>query len=133
LFPNKETIIFVYENNLQLNPPSQMEDKFQVEYLDDAIEFLRSLNEKERKKVLYNISKAKSVTDNELFKKLTDDIWEFRIQVNRKQIRLLSFWDKRDNKNTLVIACNGFIKKTQRTPQSELEKAEKNRVSYFGQ
>ena len=49
-------------------------------------------------------------------KKLTDEIWEFRIRFSNKQIRLLAFWDKRDNKNTLVIATNGFIKK-RRKPQ----------------
>ena len=32
---------------------------------------------------------------------------------------------------TLVVATHGFIKKTQKTPKSEIEKAEKIREQYF--
>jgi len=66
-----------------------------------------------------------------LFKKLDDQIWEFRTRFKNKQIRLLAFWDKRDNQNTLAIATNGFIKKPQKTPKKEIEKAEKLRNEYF--
>ena len=108
-----------------------MDERFQVEYSEEAFEFLNSLTEKERDKVLYNISKAIRINDQDLFKKLTDEIWEFRTLANKKQIRLLAFWDKSNNRNTIVIACNGFIKKTQKTPYSELEKAKKIRDDYF--
>ncbi|MEA1878519.1 MAG: type II toxin-antitoxin system RelE/ParE family toxin [Bacteroidota bacterium] len=46
-------------------------------------------------------------------------------------IRLLAFWDKTENTETLVVASHGFIKKTQKTPKSEIEKAEKIRRQYF--
>ena len=61
--------------------------------------------------------------DPELFKKLSDQIWEFRTKYQKKEFRLLAFWDKRDNKNTLVICTHGFIKKTQKVPRKEIEKA----------
>ncbi len=64
-------------------------------------------------------------------KKLNDLIWEFRTLYNGKTIRLFSFWDKSDNKNTLVVACHGIIKKTQKTPQKEIEKAEEIRKQYI--
>jgi phage-related protein len=48
-----------------------------------------------------------------------------------KQIRLLAFWDKTEKKETLVVATHGFIKKSQKTPKSEIEKAEKIRKQYF--
>lgn len=57
------------------------------------------------------MDKAKFVYDPELFKKLDDIIWEFRSKYNKTDYRLLSFWDKTDNQNTLVIATHGIIKK----------------------
>jgi phage-related protein len=71
--------------------------------------------------------------DKDIFKKLTKYIWEFRTLYKGKQIRLLAFWDKRDNKNTLVIVSNGFIKKTQKTHKLEIEIAENIRNRYLGQ
>ena len=35
--------------------------------------------------------------------------------------RLLAFWDKSDDKNTLVICTHGFIKKSQKTPRPEIK------------
>ena len=105
--------------------------KYGVKFLEYAKDFLDKLDEKSRKKVLFNIWKSREVNDPELFKKLSEDIWEFRTKFLTKQIRLLAFWDKTDNKETLVIATNGFIKKTKKTPKSEIERAEKIRKEYF--
>ncbi len=97
-------------------------DKFNVLFLDEVALFLESLDEKAREKILFNIWKSKKVLDPELFKKLKDNIWEFRTLYQKKQYRLLAFWDKRNKKNTLVICANGFVKKTQKTPEKEIEK-----------
>ncbi len=48
-----------------------------------------------------------------------------------KQIRLLAFWDKTGMKETLVVATHGFVKKTQKTPKSDIEKAERIRKQYL--
>jgi DNA-binding XRE family transcriptional regulator/phage-related protein len=90
--------------------------KYAIVFLEWAEEFLGSLDEKTRKKVLYNIWKSREVNDPELFKKLDGDIWEFRTKFLTKQIRLLAFWDKTEKTETLVVATHGFIKKTQKTP-----------------
>ncbi len=58
-------------------------------------------------------------------------IWEFKTKFLTKQIRLLAFWDKTGKNDTLVVATHGFIKKTKKTPKSEIEKAEKIREQYF--
>ena len=50
---------------------------------------------------------------------------------SEKQIRVLAFWDKTDKANTLVIATSGFIKKRQKTPLHEIEKAKQIRMRYF--
>jgi len=49
----------------------------------------------------------------------------------RTAYRLLAFWDKTGNTKTLVLATHGFIKKTQKTPKKELEKAIRIRKQYF--
>ena len=105
--------------------------KYAIIFLEWAKEFLDTLDHKTRKKVIYNVWKSRDVNDPELFKKLDKNIWEFRTKFRNKQIRLLAFWDKTEKKETLVIATHGFIKKTQRTPKSEIEKAEKIRKQYF--
>jgi phage-related protein len=105
--------------------------KYTIIFLEWAKEFLDTLDDKTRKKVIYNIWKSRNVNDPELFKKLDGNIWEFRTKFLTNQIRLLAFWDKTDKEETLVIATHGFIKKTQKTPKSEIEKAEKIRKQYF--
>jgi len=56
----------------------ELKAKFDVTYMDEAITFLESLPEKVQDKIAYNISKSRYFMDKELFKKLNDDIWEFR-------------------------------------------------------
>jgi len=108
-----------------------MSKYFNVSFLPEAIDFLDSLDEKEREKVIYNIDKASQIKDPKLFKKLTDSIWEFRTRYNKKQFRLLAFWDKRNNQETLVIASNGFIKDTKKVDKKEIKRAEKLMEDYF--
>ncbi|MDY3317721.1 type II toxin-antitoxin system RelE/ParE family toxin [Riemerella anatipestifer] len=105
--------------------------KFNVLFLTEAREFLLSLEEKSRDKIIFNIDKAKIKTDNELFKKLKGEIWEFRTLYNKTYYRLFAFWDKENNQETLVISTHGIIKKTGKTPEKEIEKAEQIRLQYF--
>lgn len=65
--------------------------KFRVEFLEDAKQFLDELDEKARDKVYYNIWKARITKDSELFKKLQDEIWEFRTKFNKSYYRLFAF------------------------------------------
>jgi phage-related protein len=108
-----------------------MIEKFKVEFLKDVFDFLDNLDDKARKKILFNIDRAKVKTDNTLFKKLNSDIWEFRTLFNKKQYRLFAFWDKTNNKVTIVIATHGIIKKSQKTPKKEIEKATQLMHEYF--
>ncbi len=65
--------------------------KYEVIFLELAKDFLDKLDSKTRQKVLYNIWKSRETNDPELFKKLTDDIWEFRTKFLTKHIRLFAF------------------------------------------
>lgn len=108
-----------------------MDNKFNIVLLTEAFEFLKSLDVKHANKILFNIRKAQHKNDPELFKKLTDEIWEFRTLYLGLQYRMLAFWDKTDNTNTLVIATHGFIKKQSKVPDNEISKAETQRKKYF--
>jgi len=115
-------------------------DKFKVIFLTEAREFLLELDEKSRDKIIFNIDKSKIKNDNELFKKLKGEIWEFRTLYNKTYFRIFAFWDKTEKVNssdseqamqTLVLATHGIIKKTGKTPEKEIEKAENIRLRYF--
>lgn len=108
-----------------------MGQKFEIGFLEEARQFISKQDDKTRTKILQNIEKAKVLNDKKFFKKLQGEIWEFRIYFNIKQYRLLAFWDKRDKKNTLVIATHGFVKKQDAVPKREIEKAEALRTQYF--
>lgn len=99
--------------------------------MEPASEFINSLPEKAKKKVAYNINRVSNgEMDNELFKKLGDtDIWEFRTLFNGIKYRLLAFWDT--EQNSIVVATHGFVKKSQKTPQKEIERAKTLRAEYY--
>ena len=108
-----------------------MDKLFDIIFLDEAFDFLSSLEKKHYEKILYNIRKAQTRLDIELFKKLQDEIWEFRTQYNGIHYRLFAFWDKTHGENCLVISTHGIIKKTNKVPESELKKAKHLRLRYF--
>jgi len=107
------------------------EYKFRVQFLEEVKGFLDGLEEKARDKIVYNIWKARSTKDKELFKKLQEEIWEFRTKFNKSYYRLFAFWDKTDKTDTVVISTHGLIKKTDKIPKSEIDRAEKLRKKYF--
>lgn len=104
---------------------------FETRFMNEADKFIAQLDSKVAKKVFYNIDLAEQTNDPKLFKKLQYDIWEFRTTFSGLQIRLLAFWDKSDNKETLVIATHGFVKKVDKVPANEIERAVRLREKYF--
>ena len=57
-----------------------------------------------------------------------DEARKFLLELSN-QFRMLAFWDK--TQNALVIATHGFIKKSQKTPLKEIEKAEQIMRKYY--
>jgi phage-related protein len=104
---------------------------FETRFLEEADKFISTLDLKTARKVFYNIDLAEQTNDPKLFKKLKNDIWEFRTLYAGLQIRLLAFWDKTDGKETLVMATHGFIKKVDKVPANEIERAVRIREKYF--
>ena len=108
-----------------------MKAKFEIIFLEEAVSFVKKLDAKSRKKIFYNIDKARLVNDPKLFEKLEGEIWYFRTKFSSIQFRIFAFWDKTDNNNTLVIATHGVIKKSNKVLKTEIQKAERIRKDYF--
>lgn len=109
-----------------------MEGKvLQVILSEEAEDFVRLQPLKAQQKIAYNIRKLESgMMDRELFKKLEgSEIWELRTLFNGTCYRLFSFWDT--DGHTLVVATHGIVKKTQKTPKKEIEKAEQIKKEYL--
>jgi phage-related protein len=91
-------------------------------------EFLDSLSGKAAQKVawmLQLIEELEAIPEQYL-KKLTNNIWECRIQFGGNTFRVLCFFD-----GSVVVLTHGFQKKTRKTPRTEIERAENCRKDYL--
>lgn len=106
-----------------------MNKQIKIIFLEQAEEFFSKLPDKAKKKITYNMLRISNGEINkELFKKLGDtDIWEFRTIWNDMCYRLFAFW----HNGQLIVVTHGIVKKTQKTPKSEIEKAENIRKDYL--
>lgn len=109
----------------------KMIKRFETKILEEAFVFIEKQNLKTRKKIFQNIRRAEQQSDPKFFKKLTDEIWEFRTLYAGIQYRLLAFWDKENKTETLVFATHGIVKKTSKVDKKEIDKADNIRKTYF--
>lgn len=106
--------------------------RFNILLLEKALKFLQEQSEEVQIAIRETIAKASKGMDKRLFKKLVGtDIWEFRTKYCSMEYRMLAFWDKKNK--SFVVLTHGFVKKTQKTPQREIEKAERIRKQYYEQ
>lgn len=92
-------------------------------YAEEAIQ-QNDLTKEDKIHILLNISELirglSTGTKNRFWDKLTDEIFEYRISISAgREFRLLFVQDE------AIIFLNGFIKKVQKTPKHEIEKAKK--------
>jgi len=105
---------------------------YKTEKSDCPVEkFLDSLNSRQAKKVAWVLQLVEDIAlvPIQYFKKLdgTDNIWEVRVDSGNDTFRLLGFFDK----GNLVILTNGFAKKSQKTPQTEIALAENRKKDWL--
>lgn len=93
-------------------------------------DFLKSLDKKMRAKISGMIAILQE-SGNQLrepySKHLEDGIFELRVKVGNDISRVLYFFYY----NGKIILTNGFTKKTQKTPRTEIKKAKKYRNDYI--
>lgn len=94
-------------------------------------DFLDALPGKVAQKATWvlNLLEDLDVVPSTYFKKLvgTEEIWECRIQFGSNAYRIFCFFVD----NSVVVLTHGFIKKSQKTPKSEIEKAEVYRRDFL--
>ncbi|MFH1295831.1 MAG: type II toxin-antitoxin system RelE/ParE family toxin [Bacteroidota bacterium] len=110
-----------------------MKKPIEIVLLKQAEDFIDEIEELVRKKFLLSMRKTKSRIFGEWFTKMTDanDLFEFKVDYNGKFYRLFSFWDSRGETETLIVCSHGLIKKTNKTPKSEIAKALDIKNKYF--
>jgi phage-related protein len=100
-------------------------------YKDYFSVFYDSLTWKVQKKILWTLEIIETLDriPEIYFKHLenTEGLYEIRVQMGSNIYRIFCFFDKND----LVIVEHGFQKKTQKTPQAELDRAEKIKKQYY--
>lgn len=93
-------------------------------------DFLDQLSSKDARKVTWVLSLLEDLDriPVQYFIKMsgTDDIWECRIRFGSNIYRIFAFWDQKK-----IILTHGLVKKTQKTPAGEIQRAEKYKKDYF--
>lgn len=98
----------------------------------EVMEFINNLDTASQKAIIKSVDKVKTgIVRKTFFSKLhgTEDLWEFRAASSGLFIRLLAFYDKYEK--GLIIVISGFCKKTNKTPKSEIKRAEARKKRYF--
>lgn len=91
-------------------------------------EFFRNLPKKVQDKFIWTFELIEDIerVPETYFKHVDDGIYEIRVKFSSNIYRVFAFFD--DDK--LVIAINGFQKKTKKTPKNEIERAKQIRKEY---
>lgn len=92
--------------------------------------FMASLREKEQEKIQYGLLllKRQDRLPQKFVKLIRDGLYELRTEYNSNTYRIFFIFDE----GQIVVLFNGFQKKTQKTPPSEIEKALKIKEAYYG-
>ena len=107
-----------------------MEKERQILYYKNYfIEFFLSLEDGAKKKVAYvlDMIKTQERLNSNFVKSIRDGIYELRASHNGNIYRAFFIFDE----GNIVMLFNGFQKKTQKTPNNEIEKALKLKNEYY--
>lgn len=97
------------------------------------LEFVKSLSEDEQTDIFAAIDKLLELKNNKqripekLSKYISNGIFELRVRHANRISRCLYFFVKEEK----IIFSNGFIKKQQKTPLNEIERANKLKIHYL--
>lgn len=91
--------------------------------------FLKTLNSKELEKLntIISLLESSDRTPVKFIKYIRDGLYELRMEYNGNTYRVFFIFDD----GCVVILFNGFQKKTQKTPDREIEKAIKIKEKYY--
>ena|SRR5437867_4281346 len=94
-------------------------------------EFLDGLGPRQAQKVAWVLKLVKELplVPKQYLKKLegTNELWELRADFGGEAFRLLGFWGAGNR----IVLTNGFAKKTQKTPDRQIEVASQRKRDYL--
>lgn len=92
--------------------------------------FMTTLTEKEQEKIQYGLLllKTQERLSSKFVKFIRDELYELRTEYNSNIYRVFFIFDE----GWIVVLFNGFQKKTQKTPNNEIEKALRIKEAYYG-
>ena len=100
-------------------------------YENHFIEFYQNLDKKVKEKIQYVFELIKQVdrVPEKFLKHITgtNGLYEIRVEYQSNIYRIFCCFDK----GKLVVLFNGFQKKSQKTPQTEIDKAEQLMKDYL--
>lgn len=111
----------------------QLKKKVDIILLKEAEEYFNKLPQKIKDKFAVAFFKTKNRYKGDWFEKLngSEGIFEFRRRDQNKFYRIFAFWDSEGDNETLIVGTHGLDKKTNKTPNKEIKKAEKIKKDYF--
>ena len=92
--------------------------------------FMEALKPQEQKKIKYGLLMLKTgdIIPTKFVRSIRDGLFELRTEYEGNIFRVFFIFDE----GRIVVLFNGFQKKTQKTPQREIEKALKIMEEYYG-
>lgn len=91
--------------------------------------FMKTLSAKEQRKVDYVVSLLASQNrlPTKFIKHIDDELYELRVMWENNIYRVFFIFDE----GNVVVLFSGFQKKTQKTPQNEIDKAIRIKEAYY--
>ena len=129
--------IFVYSSKIFIKKVAQLINFCYLCFMKRKIiayenyykDFFDTLNKGAQEKVLYGLLMLKTVDrlSTKYVKSIKDGLFELRIEWQSNIYRIFFCFDEEQ----IVILFNGFQKKTQKTPDKEIDKALKLKKEYY--
>lgn len=101
-----------------------------IAYKNYFSEFIKKLSADEVRKIqrALDLLKVENKMPRHFIKFIRDGIYEFRVTYGNNEFRIFFIYDG----DTIVVLFNAFKKKTQKTPNNEINKAIKLKNEYYG-
>jgi len=95
------------------------------------LDFIEQLSEGERRKIDYGLQllKTQERLSTKFVKLIREGLFELRTEFNGNIYRVFFIFDD----GQIVVLFNGFQKKTQKAPSTEIEKALKIKEQYYAE
>lgn len=94
------------------------------------MDFIQFLRDEEAKKIFYvlDMLKTQERVSSKFVKYLRDGLYEIRTKYGSNIFRVFFIFDE----GNIVVLFNGFQKKTQKTPETEIDRDLKLKDEYYG-